>query len=358
MAAQVALTDCDGHIVESIPEMAEFMDPRIAAIALNTDRRRPAVFPSLDSIHYRQLEDQFSEEPARPRENASEHRMGSAEDWVAFLDRSGIEQSVMFTSAGLSVGFIMQANYAVLVCRAYNDYIYHRYRRVDPRLHPMALIPMQDVNEAVKELRRCVLELGLPGAMLPSRGLPLHYGHEHYWPVYEEAAGLRCTLGVHGGSSLGFGADTFTSSAAARTLRHPIPLALALVSLIQHGVFDRFQDLRVGFFEGGPAWVALVDDRMTRDEDVYMVRRGMRGSLRDYLSSGQILIGCEGNEEILPYISKRVGLDAFAFASDYPHEVDVVAANKMVEETLERADLTQEEKAGVLGGNAKRFYRL
>jgi len=90
----------------------------------------------------------------------------------------------------------------------------------------MGLIAMQEVKGAVKELRRLVLDLKLPGAMLPSRGLPLHLGHDYYWPVYEEAANLGCVLGIHGGSSLGLGADTFTDPWAARTLRHPIPLAL------------------------------------------------------------------------------------------------------------------------------------
>ena len=68
---------------------------------------------------------------------------------------------------------------------------------------------MQDVKEAAQELR-LVLDLKLPGAMLPSRGLPLHLGHDYCWPVYEEAANLACALGIHGGSSIGLGADTFT----------------------------------------------------------------------------------------------------------------------------------------------------
>jgi predicted TIM-barrel fold metal-dependent hydrolase len=80
--------------------------------------------------------------------------------------------------------------------------------------------------------------------------------------------------------------------------------------------------------------------------------------LNDYLSSGQILVGCEGNEWILPYVMKQVGAESFAYASDYPHEVDVVAAKQMIHETVERPDLTHAEKAAVLGENAKRFFRL
>jgi uncharacterized protein len=217
---------------------------------------------------------------------------------------------------------------------------------------------MQDVKAAVKELRRLVLELGLPGAMLPSRGLPLHLGHDYYWPVYEEAANLGCALGLHGGSSLGLGADTFTDPWAARTLRHPVPLALEMVSLIYHGIFDRYRDIKIGFFEGGCAWIVLLKDRMDRDESIYTTPTGKQRSLREYLSSGQILVGCEGNEQILAYVAKEVGIDSFAYASDYPHEVDVVAAKQMIHETLERPELSLGEKGAVLGENAKRFFSL
>ncbi|MGH7771032.1 MAG: amidohydrolase family protein [Candidatus Binatia bacterium] len=357
---EVKVFDCDGHIIESIPEMAEYMDPGIRDVALRPSRNRQGVFAGLDAIHYPRNLNESGEalKPTRERVNASQHRMGSAEDWVAFLNKTGMEQTVMFPSEGLSVGFIQQADYAVKVCHAFNDYVADRYRKVDKRLHPVGLIPMQDVQAAVKELRRLVVDLGLPGAMLPSRGLPLHLGHEYYWPVYEEAANLGSALGIHGGSSLGLGADTFTDPWAARTLRHPIPLALEMVSLIYHGVFDRYRGLRIGFFEGGCAWVVLLMDRMDRDESVYTVSTGKKRSLREYLSSGQILIGCEGNEEVLSYVARHVGIEAFAYASDYPHEVDFVAAKQMIHETLERPDLSLAEKEAVLGGNAKRFFRL
>lgn len=168
----------------------------------------------------------------------------------------------------------------------------------------------------------------------------------------------RCTLGIHGGSSLGLGADTFTDSWAARALRHPFPLALEMVSLIHDGVLDRYGDLRVGFFEGGCAWVVLLLDRIERDESVYTMPLGKRRSLQDYLSGGQVLVGCEGNDEVLSYVKGKVGIEAFAFASDYPHEVDLVAAKQMIRGAMERPDLTLQEKAAVMGENARRFFRL
>ncbi len=38
---------------------------------------------------------------------------------------------------------------------------------------------------------------------------------------------------------------------------------------------------------------------MDRDETVYTTPTGKQRSLEEYLSAGQILIGCEGNEDIL-----------------------------------------------------------
>ena len=360
MAGKIMVFDCDGHIIESIPEMVPFLDPVDREIALSPSRNRQGVFAGLDNIHYPRNVRKSGEveAPRRPRVDASDQRKGSGEDWVAFLEKAGVSEAVLFPSEGLSVGFFQQGDYAVRVCRAFNDYVSARYRNVDERLYPMGLIAMQDVKEAVKELRRLVLDLKLPGAMLPSRGLPLHLGHDYYWSVYEEAANLGCALGIHGGSSVGLGADTFTDPWAARVLRHPMPLALEFVSLVYHGVFDRYKDLRIGFFEGGCAWLLLLKDRMDRDDNVYTTGTGRSRGLSDYLASGQILVGVEGNEWILPYVIKQCGADSFSYASDYPHEVDLVAAKQMIHETVERPDLTHDEKAKVLGLNAKKFFRV
>ncbi len=39
MGEKVTVLDCDGHIIESIPEMVEYMDPRIRHITLTTSRK-------------------------------------------------------------------------------------------------------------------------------------------------------------------------------------------------------------------------------------------------------------------------------------------------------------------------------
>lgn len=130
--------DCDGHIVESVPEMAEYMSARIKQHAMRPARNRQGIFPSLDGMHFALHEENAQ---TKKRITASEYRPGSGEDWLAFLDRAKVERTVLFTSEGLSVGFIQIPKYAVEVCRAYNDYVYDRFAKLSDRLRPMALDP-------------------------------------------------------------------------------------------------------------------------------------------------------------------------------------------------------------------------
>jgi predicted TIM-barrel fold metal-dependent hydrolase len=350
-----SVVDCDGHIWESIAEMTEYMEPSLQRAVRKPTRNREGVFPSLDGMH-RGFD--FSAEGAPKRQMASDQRPGSAEDWVAFLDRARVERTVMFTSEGLSVGYIQRTGYAVAVCRAYNDYVYDRYARVSDRLHPMALIPMQEPLEAARELRRAVVELGFPGAMLPSTGLPLHLAHEYYDPIYRTAAELDCALGVHGGSNHGSGIDTFSNFTGSHVLHHSMPLMQALIAFVYHGVCDRYPNLRFAFLEGGCGWLAFLLDRMERDENYFDARDLPKNKSIEYLQHGRILIGCEGSEGSLAYGASRVGIDAFAYASDYPHEVDLPAAVHEIDEVAERADLDDAQKQAVLGDNARRFFKL
>jgi predicted TIM-barrel fold metal-dependent hydrolase len=353
-----SVIDCDGHLIESMSELTEFMDKEMRAAVLNGDRNREGVFPSLDGFHGPRIPRNGPDASltTRPYVTASDERKGSGPDYLAFVEKADVEQAVMFTSEGLSVGFIQSADYAARLCRAYNDYVYDRYRRLSDRLHPMALIPLQDPEAARLELRRVVRDLGFIGAMLPSAGKQLHLGHQYYWPIYREAAELGAALGVHGGSAADIGIDSFTSFRAMYGLHHSIPLLTALASFIGHGVLEEFSDLRVGFFEGGCAWVVCLLDRMERNEDVIGTKAPRH--LEEYLAEDRVLIGCEGNDGSLPDLIRRVGTKGFAWASDYPHEVDLVAAKHMIEETEASTALSEEAKAAILGENSRNFFRI
>jgi uncharacterized protein len=349
--------DADGHLMESLAEMAEYAHPSVRELCLNPQTFFRTPFPTLDGVHWPKPSFFKAEHGVMgEQETASKHRKGSAEDWLGFLENANVSHAVMYTSEGLTVGQLREVEYAEAVCRAYNDYVADRYRRVSERLLPMALIPMQSPQAAAAELRRAVRELGLPGAMLPSTGLPLDLGHEYYWPVYQEASDLGCPLGVHGGSNVGIGLGSVNSLLASHVVHHPMGLMIAATSMIHNGVFDRFPELRVAFAEGGCGWTTVLLDRMARNAELGMM--GAYRTFEQWLSSGRILIGCEPGEGTLTHLIKRCGPDAWAFSTDYPHEVDFKAVRREIETAYASPDLTTEEKNKLLGDNARRFFHL
>jgi hypothetical protein len=135
----------------------------------------------------------------------------------------------------------------------------------------------------------------------------------------------------------------------------PFPLAIAATGMIADGLFDRFPNLRVGFLEGGTAWIPLVIDRLERELEYGGL--SLQRSPEDYFRSGKVFVGCEGNERALAYAVERIGPEPFMFASDFPHEITIDNCMVEIDEILERRDLRDEHKPMILGGNARRFYQ-
>ena len=336
--------DSDGHIMENVDEINKFVEDPFTNQGYISIR---SLLPGLDGFHTPN---------GLPRKPGVFDRSVGPEKWLDFLDKTGIEFSVLYPTSGLSYGYIAFPNWALGYGRAYNNWLHERYLKKSPRFKGVALIPMLDVPNAVAELRRAVKELGMVGAMIPSNGLHRHISAKEYWPIYEEAEKLDCVMAIHGGSYSNLGFNTFTVFPATRALGMPFPLAIAMTGMMVDGVFDQFPKLRVGFLEGGTSWIPMVLDRLERELEYGGL--SLKKSPAEYFSSGQVFVGCEGNEKALAYSIERVGPDPFMFASDFPHELTLDSATEEIDEILERKDIREEHKMLLLGGNAKRFYKI
>jgi hypothetical protein len=78
-----------------------------------------------------------------------------------------------------------------------------------------------------------------------------------------------------------------------------------------------------------------------------------------YIKSGNLFFSCEGGEESMRHAIDRLGSsECLLFASDFPHETNVPRAKHEIAELRERADLSDQDKANILGGvGVRRFYQ-
>ena len=186
--SKVRIIDADGHVRETDEEIIEYMPAGYRA------RRDAMLYFPLTPHHgwHRSI-------PAndfRP----GDFRVPDWREWAGKLDEGGFELTVLYPTRFMHIGQIGNPSYAVELCRAYNNFLHDKFLTRDRRFRGMALMPLQDPAAAVKELRRTVTSYGTLGGILPAEGLPL--GHRQYWPIFEEADKLGCTLSIHSCNSL------------------------------------------------------------------------------------------------------------------------------------------------------------
>ena len=90
--------------------------------------------------------------------------------------KANIEAAVVYPTRFMHIGQVGMVDFAVDLSRAYNDYLYDRFLSQESRLKGIAVLPLQDVDAAVVELRRAVKDYGMVGGLLPADGLPRPLG--------------------------------------------------------------------------------------------------------------------------------------------------------------------------------------
>jgi len=349
--------DADGHIFEEPENISRYLPHPYRDRGLLPGNR---LYPEIDHFHC------HTGKPTIP----GSFEMSGPEGWLRFLDSMGIEMTVLYPSSLLSWSRISYIDWAIAICKAYNDWFYERYLKISSRFKGAAILPIQDPDAAAQELRRCVKELGMCAGLLPGNGLKTHLGSKEYWPLYREAEALDCAIAIHGSVHSGMGFDTYNVYTPAQAFGHPFSLMISFGGIIFHGILDRFPGLRIGFLEGGPSWLPFTLERFDRAHDThhqYDPRGELMGPgdndkaseyILNHINAGRIFIGCEGNEPGIAHAVKTVGNAPFMYSSDFPHEVNLEMCRQELKEVNEHRELTSEDKKALLYKNAKRFYKI
>jgi hypothetical protein len=341
--------DADGHVYERDEELFEHLE------APYSSKRTVFGFPfwpTLDGYHRGAIQSRLEVHQVLET---------SARIWIDFLDAAGIARSVLYPTAALTCGLIRDRDWAVVLARAYNNWLFHRYLNVSPRLHGMALLALQDPLEAATELRRAVEDLGMVGGVLTPIGQRKPLGHSDFDPIYREAARLDCALAVHAGPAQGLGLDVLDYFAQVHTLSHPYAQMIQLTSIVMSGVLDRFPTLRVAFLEAGASWVPFLMHRMDRSYKGRQHREYVGGVSRPpstYIKGGNLYFSAEPSEESLAHVVQMIGTGTLLFTSDFPHEVNLQRCRAEIGGVLGRDDLADDLKKKLLGENARRLYRF
>jgi uncharacterized protein len=338
----IPVIDADGHITETSRQLQPYIESRYDPGRRWTGRSRYAMQDGWD----------------RALGNRMNERAEDARAWLDFMDRCEIESVVLYPTLNLSVGWIREPDFAVAECKAYNDFLSEEFLKVSPRLQYVSLVPFQDVQEAVKEVRRSVTELGAVGIFAPAVGLRAPLGHPQFHPIYAEAQRLGVPINVHAtvGGPHYYGADGFDKLIEVHTLSHPFAQMMQLTGMIFEGVPELFPDLRIAFMESGCSWVGFWMDRMDEEWE----KRGeieaplCKKKPSEYVTGGNLYFHAEADEKSIPEAVRRLGANVLFYATDFPHWDH--SAPHSIDEMAERDDLDEATRRRILYETSQELY--
>jgi predicted TIM-barrel fold metal-dependent hydrolase len=270
------------------------------------------------------------------------------------LDREGIDVQFLYPSFLLHVNGWSDGILANGVCRAYNTWLAEVCSQARDRLKAVGVVSLQDSLGAAKELAR-IQELGITSVMINGTAGAKRLDHPDHEPFFSAANRLRMPIAVHFSLQFPVVDTLFEHHFPNRVLAGILPIMAGLTSVLCSGLLDRYENLKFAFLEGGISWVPAHVERM--DDHFENPRYGARDLIShppsEYLKSGRIFFGCEGNEAFLGRVLADVGEDLFMYSSDYPHADRTQGTAKFL---TERSEIGHATRAKILEYNARRFY--
>ncbi|MCS6927035.1 MAG: amidohydrolase [Candidatus Binatia bacterium] len=235
-------------------------------------------------------------------------------------DRDGVVAEVIYTSMGMPLYMLDDAELRAACFRAYNDWAVEYCSYNPKRLLPLGLITLEDINAGVQELQR-IAKKGMRGAMIWAEAPgDKPYSHPDYDPFWAAAQDMNFPLSLHILTGRrGTGINFFSGNLAlqATTLHHEIERSLAVFVL--GGVLERFPKLTIVSAENDVAWMPYLMWRMDMIHGRLGALTNTKLSLKPSEYIKRQVYATFINEPVFLKTLDLYGADNAMWSSDYPH---------------------------------------
>ncbi len=265
---------------------------------------------------------------------------------LADCDRCGIALQVLST---VPVMFSYWANPqdAWELSRFLNDHIAGVVAESPRRFVGLGTVPLQAPELAIKELERCMKQLGLAGVEIGSHVNEWNLDDSHLFPFFHAAEQLGAAIFVHPWDM--FGQERMKKYWLPWLVGMPAETCLAICSMIFGGLFERLPKLRVAFAHGGgsfPGTIGRIAHGFEARPDLCAIDNPV--SPQKYL--GKFYLDSLVHDACtLRYLIAVAGENAVALGSDYPFPLGEAEPGKLIESM---PDLSESTKARLLRGTA------
>jgi len=274
------------------------------------------------------------------------------ESRIRDLEKTRVHVQVISTIP-VMFNYGIKGDHCLEIAQFLNDHISNVVKDYPKRFIGLGTLPMQEPDLAVKELRRCMQDLGLKGVQIGSHINTWNLNAPELFPIFEEAERLNAAIFVHPWDMMGKGEmDKYWLP---WLVGMPAETCRAICSLIFGGVMERLPNLKFIFAHGGgsfPSTIGRIEHGFLVRPDLCQVDNDINP--RNYL--GKFWVDSLVHDPfMLQYIVSLLGKEKVVLGSDYPFPLGEDVPGQLVE-SIETFDM--ETKAKLLGENALEIFGL
>jgi predicted TIM-barrel fold metal-dependent hydrolase len=406
--------DADSHIVEPAEIWTKYLDPEYRALGKHALWREEGKFGSYLKVNGRTFRDAMNSNIPRhaiwrpgmtwdqvggldPRRR---HPMAEgASDPKARLkdmDEMGVDQALLYpTWFGEGFHLIEDPDVAYALARAYNNWIADFCQAAPNRLFAAAMVPLQNMDYTVEELRRVAKIPCFRGAFIRPIFVEGHYfTHPFYDPLWGELEKLGLVAAIHpgfglwnpewtshgpffekvnrrfnqrsviadlgGGPGAGGGGAQGFQFVATPPLGHPIAPIIApwldnhmfvAATLVGFTVMQRYPEMRVIVSHGKASWMEEVLEKMEASTRTFPLLNfyPVRTDVEAMWEEGNVMLGFDAEERLIQKLPHDFA-EKVIWGSRYPNQ-DTTSAGDAIA-TMARVHVDEPILARMFGGNA------
>ncbi|MFN3657321.1 MAG: amidohydrolase family protein [Pseudolabrys sp.] len=272
------------------------------------------------------------------------------------MDEAGIDVQVL--SHGAPATQKLPVDIAAELTTQVNDRLAKICAANPKRFAAFCALPTADPNAAADELERCVTKLGFKGAMIHGLANGEFLDQKKFWPIFARAEKLDVPIYLHPALPNAKVTEIYYQDyvkdfplVVRPAWGFTVETATLAIRLVLSGLFDAHPNLKIvlgHFGETLPFLLWRIDSALKRPGQKPM-------SFRDIFSKNFYLTtsGFFSTPALLCCMME-MGVDRILFAIDWPF----VADNTPAVEWMAGVPLSDEDKAKILSGNAKRLLKL
>jgi aminocarboxymuconate-semialdehyde decarboxylase len=282
-------------------------------------------------------------EPTRP----ISPKLSDLAERRAWLDQNGIDHQLVGGWLD-SFGYELPAEQGLAWSRYINECMADALRG-EPRFTPLATVPLQEGRRAAEVLAEA-LERGFGGAMIGTlpKGMGGNLDDPSLDPFWEAASRLQAAIFLH--PMFLCGEPRLNDYDLVNAIGRLADTSIAVSRLLFSGHLLRFPGMKFVVSHGGAA-LPYALGRLARNHAIAQGKYAdpRKGFEAMYFDSVVF------DAEALEFLAKKAGAERIMLGSDMPFPIGDPQPRRVIEEGRY---FTQAQVAGILGGTARRLFRL